>query len=187
MSKRRLAVVTGLCFWGISVAGAFARPNLQQETLRDLAGVWVVVEKLNPEIDQGGLTRDQLQTDAETQLRQAGIRLLTAGECWETPGMPWLYITVAILKASETAYAITIEVSLNQEVALTRAPHVKTFGVTWDTGVNLGVVEVENMATVRERLGALVEKFIADYRAVNSTKSASGGSAKGSRADPTGP
>ncbi len=168
MRKKTLAGVMTFAFWGIAVWGTTAWADLRHETLRGLAGVWVVVEKLHPDIDQGGVTRSQLQADAEARLRQAGLRVLTQDECWETPGMPWLYITAGILKATDTTYAVTIEASLHQEVILARAPHVKTFGVTWDTGVNIGVVGVGQMGTVREHVGALVDRFIADYRAANS-------------------
>jgi hypothetical protein len=161
------AFIVGLCLWGASTSIGFAQTDLQRETLRGLAGVWVVVEKLNPELDQAGLTRTQLQTDAEDRLHKVGIKVLTQDECWTTPGMPWLYITVALLKASETTYAATIGTSLNQEITLTRNPQIKTFGVTWDAGVHIGTVGADSLPTVRESVGGLIDKFITDYLAVN--------------------
>jgi hypothetical protein len=81
--------------------------------------------------------------------------------------MPWLYLTIALLKASDTTYAVTIAATLNQEIMLTRNPQIKTFGVTWDTGVHVGAVGAESLPTVRESVGSLVKKFTADYQAVN--------------------
>jgi hypothetical protein len=81
--------------------------------------------------------------------------------------MPWLYITVALLKASTTTYAATIGAVLNQEIMLTRNPQIKAFGATWDAGVHLGAISAESLPTVRDSVGSLVEQFTAAYQAVN--------------------
>jgi hypothetical protein len=160
-------LIAGLWLCGIAVSSSFAEANLQRETLRGLPGAWVVVEKLPTELEQTGLTQDQVQTDAENRLRKAGIAILTQDECWQTPGMPWLYITVALLKVNATTYAATIGAVLNQEIVLTRNPQIKAFGATWDAGVHLGAIGAESLPTVRNHVGSLIEQFIADYQAVN--------------------
>jgi hypothetical protein len=168
MKKNTVAIIiAGLWLCGTAVSTSFAEADFQRETLRGLPGVWVVVEKLPAELAQTGLTQGQVQTDAENRLRKAGIAILTQDECWQTPGMPWLYITVALLKASTTTYAATIGAVLNQEIILTRNPQIKAFGATWDAGVHLGAIGAESLATVRESVGSLVEQFITDYQAVN--------------------
>ena len=45
-------------------------------SLRGLKGMQVVVEHLEPEVEQHGLTTSALQTDVELKLRQAGIPML---------------------------------------------------------------------------------------------------------------
>ena len=81
--------------------------------------------------------------------------------------MPWLYITVAVLKVTDTTYAATIAADVYQQVQLLRTPPLKTFGVTWDAGVHLGAVSREQLASLRQRIGALVDQFVADYQAAN--------------------
>jgi hypothetical protein len=167
MTKHFAAFIFGLWLWGAVTSSSFAESDLQRQSLRGLPGVWVVVEQLSPDLEQAGLTQDQVQTDTEEKLRKAGVKVLTQEECWQTPGMPWLYITAALLKASDATYATTIGASLNQEVTLTRNPQIKTFGVTWDAGVYLGAVGRESLPSVREHVGRLIDKFIAGYQAVN--------------------
>jgi hypothetical protein len=162
-----IALVAGFWFGGVAGWSCCLAADSRAETLRGLTGVWVVVERFNLELEQGGLTQSQVQKDTEEKLRQVGIKVLTQEECWQTPGMPWLYITAALLKASDTTYAATIGATLHQEVQLTRDPQMKTFGATWDAGVHIGAVGAERLPTVRESVGSLVDKFIADYQAVN--------------------
>jgi hypothetical protein len=169
MKNTVAVIIAGLWLGSITASHSFAEADFQRETLRNLPGVWVVVEKLPSELEQIGVTQGQVQTDAENRLRKAGIAILTQEECWQTPGMPWLYITVALLKASTTTYATTIGAVLNQEIMLTRNPQLKAFGATWDAGVHLGAISAESLPTVRESVGSLVEHFTADYQVVNPT------------------
>jgi len=155
--------------WSAIASKAWAEGDFQRDTLQGLPGVWVVVEHLPPELVQAGVTQSQMQRDTEEKLRRVGITVLTQDECWRTPGMPWLYLTVALLKANETTYAATVAATLNQEVILTRDPRLKTFGVTWDAGVRVGAVSTEQLSTIRQSIGNLVDKFIADYLMINSS------------------
>src|SRR5437879_13447851 len=83
-----LAVLWGLI--GLSGAGGWARDTeYTRATLRGLEGVWVVVEGLGPDVEQAGLTKQQLQTDVELWLRKAGIPVLTEKVVLEVPGAPW--------------------------------------------------------------------------------------------------
>ncbi len=168
LSNRTAVSVLGvLGLWGVGVVPCQATGDFQRETLRALPGVWVVVEQVAPDLAQAGVTQAALQHETEEKVRAAGLPLLSQEECWRTPGMPWLYITVAVSPATETTYAATIAADLYQEVQLVRPPALKTFGVTWDAGVHVGTVKREELASVRQRVGALVEQFVADYQAGN--------------------
>jgi hypothetical protein len=162
-----IVLLAGLWYAALNIGSHGLAADAQAETLRGLPGVWVVVEHVSPELEQAGVTQSVVQRDAEAKLRQAGIRVLNQEECWQTPGMPWLYMTVALLKASETTYAATIGATLNQEVQLTRNPQLKAFGATWDAGIHIGAIGTERVASVGESVGSLVDRFIAAYHAVN--------------------
>ncbi len=168
LSKRiACSVLGGLWLWGRFVVPCHATGEFQRETLRALPGVWVVIEQVGPELAQAGVTQSALQHDTEEKIRAAGLRLLSQEECWGTPGMPWLYITVAVSKATATTYAATMAADLYQEVQLVRPPALKTFGVTWDAGVQVGTVNTDQVASLRQRVGTLVDQFVADYQAGN--------------------
>lgn len=152
---------------GFVVPPCYASGNFQRETLQSLPGVWVVVEHVSSELTSVGVTPSGIQQDTEENLRSVGLRILSQEECWQTPGMPWLYITVALLKATDTIYAVTIAAALNQEVQLTRNPQMRTFGVTWDAGTHIGAVSSEQLPTIRHNIRELVDKFVKDYQAAN--------------------
>jgi hypothetical protein len=151
----------------LNASAAFAEmPDRAKETLRGLPGVSVVVEPLQANAEQDGLTQQQLHADVERQLRAAGIRVLTQDEWRSTPGSPYLYINVSALKKSYGLYAYAIEVCLNQVVTLLRAQNIQEFAETWETR-EVGTVGKEQIATVRESVAAHVDVFIKDYFTVN--------------------
>ena len=138
----------------------------QRETLRGLAGVAVVVEPLNAEAEQDGLTQGRLQATVEKQLRAAGIPVLSK-ETWSvTPGGPYLYVNVAALKKQYELYAYSIEVCLNQLVTLARDRNIRQFAETWETR-EVGTVGSDKLPTVQDSIARHVETFIAAYRTVN--------------------
>ena len=138
----------------------------QRETLRGLAGVAVVVEPLNADAEQDGLTQGRLQVTVEKQLRSAGIPVLSK-ETWSiTPGGPYLYVNVAALKKQYELYAYSIEVCLNQLVTLARDRNIRQFAETWETR-EVGTVGSDKLPTVQDSIARHVETFIAAYRTVN--------------------
>ncbi len=138
----------------------------QQETLRGLSGIAVVVEPLNAEVEQDGLSAQQLQAAVERQLQEAGIRVLSKDEWSTTLGGPYLYINVAVLKKDYGLYAYSVEVCVNQLVALLRDQEIKQFAETWERR-EVGTVGVEKLASLEQSVAAHVEAFVTAYRAVN--------------------
>ncbi len=58
----------------VSVLG-FAQKDATTRSLSGLKALEVLIEKLDPDIERDGLSREQLRTDIELRLRRAGIRL----------------------------------------------------------------------------------------------------------------
>ena len=89
--------------------GGFARATLQ-----GLQGVSVLIEDIPPESARAGLTTQQLQTDVEEQLRQAGIPVLTKDQAFRMQGAPYLYVYVHLVPhpIGLTVYAILVEINL---------------------------------------------------------------------------
>src|SRR5438128_12486274 len=112
-----LAVLWGIIGLSVSRSGA-QDSELSRATLRGLPGVEVIVANLKPEVERAGLTKEQLQTDVELQLRKAGIRVFTSEESRRVQGQPWLYVEVHALLSSHGLVVYNILVMLNQRAFL---------------------------------------------------------------------
>jgi hypothetical protein len=161
--KAALALVVFLLLPAVSHA-----LTIDQKALVGLKGVHVLVEAISPEVERIGLTRNQLQTDVELRLRKAGVRVLTQKECFETPGMPYLYVLIHIgfIKHLD-GYIFATTVSLKQTVRL--AGGGQTIGSIWE-GRGLGFVGPEKIGQIRGMINDRVDDFINDYLAANPKK-----------------
>jgi len=149
---------------------SWAQTDLQRGSLRGLKGVGVVVESLQSEVERDGLTRSHIRTDSELALRQAGIRVLSEDESLNEPGSPYLYVNLTTVK-SEVLYAFTsylysLQISLRQNVTLTREPNTKVSAMTWQTSV-LGSVNAADLENLRKTIRDSLNQFINDYLAAN--------------------
>ena len=139
----------------------------ERESLAGLAGVYVSVEPMDPDVEREGLARSTLQTDVELKLRQAGIRVLTEAEVFVAPGFPHLYLRVGTVRGSEwPLYAFEILLELRQRVMLARKPTIALDAPTWRTS-SVGSVGNKNLNRVREPVRDQVDAFINAYLAAN--------------------
>jgi hypothetical protein len=124
------------------------------------------MESLGPDMEGAGLSKQQLQTGVELQLRQAGLRVLTTEEWAQVPGRPWLYVNAQVLVIDNDLTVYSIRVEVNQDARL--ATHDAFADVaTWDKG-GIGATEMTNLAPhVRNSLRDLVDAFIDAYLSVN--------------------
>jgi hypothetical protein len=144
---------------------AFGQDNENtRPTLRGLQGMFVHVEPLDPQIEKGGLTKNQIQADTELKLHSAGINVLTREEFLKISGHPYLYVCVniSILKTQITRYLFYIIIELNQEVVLVRAPDTKVSAATWSAG---GWGIDFSLDNIRQTVKTQVDRFISVYLA----------------------
>jgi len=139
-----------------------------KEILQGLEGVYVWVGDIHPMAEKYGLRGRDLQTDTELQLRQYGIKVLTAKELASTPGVPFLRIEVSVVIGGEGPFAATaIRVGLVESVLLLREPKRICLGAcTWQRGYMWRVAS-PRMNTIREYVKDFVNQFINDYLAAN--------------------
>lgn len=134
---------------------------LKRKSLKAMTGVYVVVEELGPEL-KGTLSRKDIRTRVEAQLRTAGIRLIKEKEAAKLPGEPYLYVNVAALPVKSKQFACRIDLEVHQLVALVfdaKGGHA----ITWEQGMlTVGGVDV-----ITKHLDELVFEFICDYLAMN--------------------
>jgi hypothetical protein len=124
------------------------------------------VERLNAEVEQAGLTKAQIQTDVELRLRKAGIRVLSEKERWETPGAPYLYVHVNVMKTDFSLYAFAIIVALEQGTLLERDPTIGSYAPTWIID-SVGVAGESHLKDIRGDVADRVDQFINVYLAEN--------------------
>lgn len=143
----------------------------QRRTLAGLQGIYVTIETLNPEVERDGLSESAIKTDVELKLRQAGIRILTREQWLGTPGKPWLYLNVSVLKSPWSGeYVYGIELKLIQEVTLTRVPRTMTDASTWEARGSVGIAGQARLLDIRNFVRDMVDQFINAYLAVNPKK-----------------
>jgi hypothetical protein len=153
-------------FFNLS-SNALAQDDVDtRTTLRGFSSVYVVVEPLSPQVENEGLTTDQLQKDTEAKIRTAGVKVLSKEEFVRTPGKPYLYVNVSIsiLRTQITRYLFYVRLEFNQEVSLVKAPETIVPAATWSTGgwgIDFSLENIRN--TVKNQ----VEKFVNAYLAVN--------------------
>lgn len=133
----------------------------KRDTLRDLTGVEVVVESLDVE----GLSSARLKAEIESQLDQAGIRVLRDKERLNQPGYPYLYVRLSLLHA-DPVHTYSLEISLNQTVTLSRYPSISTFAPTWWVHA-VGVMSPLDIPLLKTTVHDYLGKFIQAYQAVN--------------------
>jgi hypothetical protein len=142
--------------------------EFSRRSLKGLAGVYVMVEPLGSEVEQGGLTKTSIQTDAELKLRQAGITVLTQAESHKTPGSPALYIHVNGFGGP--LYAFSMIAELYQDVRLDRDPSTWIPGATTWSIDSVGIARRDNFRIIRDEIKDMVDQFINAYLSVNPRK-----------------
>ena len=129
-----------------------------RDILRSLQGCPVVVARLRPEIEQDGLTKKQLRTDAELKLRMAGIKVLSLEQAAQAKGSPYFYLNVHVVKLKSGCYSFNISTELIEEA-------YPLWETTWTQLELLGFSC--NLSDIRQQAKDMVDEFINEYRAAN--------------------
>lgn len=134
------------------------------EVLRGLGEVHVVVERLKAEIEQDGLFASTLQNDMELMLTLAGIKVLTEEECLQIPWAADLCLHVDAFKHAE-GYTYGIKLSVMEPVVNLRK-RMRMTATTFSLHDEVGMSE--HLSEVREEVRRHLDKFIEAWRVVNS-------------------
>ncbi len=137
---------------------------IKRASLKGMESVEVIVLAASEESRCPGLPDEQVQTDVEDRLREAGIQL--------GPGSAsYLIVTVVSVPAlPDMLHAFLVSVDLQQVVLLARDKRILTFGATWHLG-GMGVAATSRLPEYpRQMLATIVDQFIDDYRKENPTQ-----------------
>ncbi len=169
MKQKLFLILAVVSFFVFSVGPARAEDSdASRATLAGLQGVAVVVEDLQPSVmkyaAKSGLSKAQVQQDAEKMLRDAGIRIV-AGEDWKkTPGKPLLYININTHETEKYWYAYDIKVELRQLATLDANPQLKTLATTWSINIT-GQANIGTLNVIRKDAGVMVGRFVHAWKA----------------------
>lgn len=138
--------------------------ELSRVTLNELPGMYVLVEDFTEQNKAAGFDKRTFQTDAELNLRSAGIKVLTEKEKSATPGKPCLYFNVkAMHKQLGKKHAYTISLGLQQAVRLVRNGALAYGAMTW----SVGSVGYGDLPFIRNAVKDYVDQFINAWLSVN--------------------
>jgi hypothetical protein len=144
--------------------------DVSRSTLAGLQGVSVVVEELQPNVlkyaTKFGLSKAQVQQDAEKLLRDGGIRIVAGNEWLKTPGKPVLYICINTHETEKYWYAYDIKVELRQLATLDANPQMKTLAVTWSLNMT-GQANIGTLNVIRQDTGVMVGRFVQAWKVGN--------------------
>ena len=174
-----------------SSAFSFKDTKESRETLRGVTPLYVVIEGITPELEQNGMSLNQLKTDVEYKLKKAGINVITTREERDPAGSfpAGLHVRINALKSDILKstinidyYAISIDVELiqrclpltHESVSLFAKKDIDLFYIsshsglacTWSTG-NIYLAGGERIIDIRDCVQELVDQFIKAYVSVN--------------------
>ena len=158
-----LFLIPCLILLGLSAVAGIKRVD-DKESLRGLKGAYLITSFQDQQPQ--GLTTNALLKAARTTLEAAAIPVDSEPE--KAHGEANLSITVAAIYDSQTGlYLFTVQVALIQDAQLTRQSHpAAVVAQTWTRTVQ-GLTTPERLDAIEEALKRCIDKFVADYRAVN--------------------
>jgi hypothetical protein len=161
---RKLGMVS-IVFLLIATAlstGAYGQVDeAQKEVLRGLVNLYVVVERLKPEIERDGLYGSTIQSDAEMKLKMAGLQVLPREDV--AAEIPCLVLQVNGLKCSG-GYIYDTRVSLREPVVVLRK-RTRIQGTTLRIRAQFGFTH--RLADLREEARQAIDDFIKAWQEAN--------------------
>jgi hypothetical protein len=162
MAKRLAIIILATAILVTFVSSSWASDTtLSRGTLKGITAVSVLVEELDEAAKKWGLSQEDIQTDVELKLRQAGLRVVTFEEQLKLPGMPSLYVSII---ASDDARSAAVQVELDQNARLEISGR-NAFVATWSSPTT--VITNPTGRRIREIAKAKVDKFVDAWLLLN--------------------
>src|ERR1051326_4884547 len=117
-----ISAVLGIATYATPVAAQLDSPG-SRKTLVGLPGFFVAVEDMDTAAARVGVTSQVLQTDVESRLRAAGLRLYSADDFKNILEVPQLYINInelALHGAQSGLFTYNATAEVRQAIKLSR-------------------------------------------------------------------
>lgn len=138
----------------------------ERESLRGLTGIEIVVDPLDGDIEQRGLSAAKLLQDIRQRLQKAGVKLLTERERLAGPDTAILTVRVETLHDRIGRFFYTTDLLLSQRVTVeTHGQEVSA--VTWKKLGTVSTIADDNVKHLEDQVLRKVDQFIKDYLGVN--------------------
>jgi hypothetical protein len=135
------------------------------ESLRGLRGVHIDVLPIDKDAQADGLSADTIRNNVESALRKAGIEVTTQDK--PTDGYASLSVVVDTIKHPQGVYMYSINVSILQEVQITRSNKHGLFVAETYAKRAFGLTSPKQMDLIYEPLNAKLKELITDFVSVN--------------------
>jgi len=142
---------------GLGVAGD---SPLERATLRGLKGISIVVDPLDQQLVQGGLSATAFRIRIEDRLREADIPI-------DSNAHEFLGLHVVSVRAKRMPVSMCLALAFYQPVVLSRDSTIRTATSTWNVETVLMSGEKVLQGSANASLEELVDEFIRAWRAVN--------------------
>jgi len=164
MKRLTLFLLSGFLLVAGLTADAGMERSDTKESLRGLNGVYVAVQIIDEQPE--GITTNSVETLVKSALADATIPVNASPKKFN--GDANLSVTVDTIKQPQLdAYVFMVEVVVTQDVRLARDPHAPwTSAETWRRSLQ-GITSPDRTDVIQQALKQTLNRFIADYRAVN--------------------
>ena len=136
------------------------------KTLKGFDTLKVEVEQLAPDLQKAGITREEIQTDIETKLRRAGLKIKNASET-TTPYVV-LFVSVNSIDNGVGGFAVSVTTSLNQLIVLDRNKSLTSVASTWESRSIVSVIK-EKVQSIRGFVNLQIDLFVNAHRKANAS------------------
>jgi hypothetical protein len=158
-----LAVVLG----GAQLGRADGSGISERYGLKGLKGFYVQVDRLPFDVEQRGLTQQQVQRDVELRLRKGGAVVLTREQAMNDPNAPRLHVRILTSKVQHASlYTYCIVMNFGQAATLARDASISVDAVTW-TKTGLGMIKSKKLEEVRKVIAEITDEFLNAYLSEN--------------------
>jgi hypothetical protein len=134
--------------------------NLDRATLRGLKAVNVVIDHLDPQLEQEGLTQEMLRSRVEERLRKAAIPI-------DANAVEFVGMHITSMQSGKGPYSLCFSMAFYQPVTLVRDTKIRTASQTWDVNAILVVPPKPMVQSVLNTADQLADLFVNAYRFVN--------------------